>query len=274
MKKNRPGVMVTVLCDEARIPALEEILFRETTTLGIRRYPVSRHKLKRQATEVETPFGPIRGKLGWLEDRPPDLQPRVRRLRPDRLGPGRGAPRSLRRGPRGLPGQPARTTTRQSGERSPHRQSTSARSPGHSHSTWQALRPLPYPERRTRSSVRQGRIALMPDHSWPVPLVITLAIVAAVCGAGAALGTNLIVSLRKLRRHGERQTAELARRLRLLESRIRAGRCAGRRIALDREALIWPRADRSPRRRRIGLSRHRRHPPVRPGSQTRSERRP
>src|SRR2546423_1197795 len=60
----------------------------------------------------------------------------------------------------------------------------------------------------------------MLDQSWPAPLLITLAIVAAALGAGAALGTNLIMSLRKLRRHGERQTAELARRLRLLESHI------------------------------------------------------
>src|SRR5262245_25548425 len=52
MKKNRPASMVSVLCDEAQIPAMEEILFRETATLGIRRYPVSRHKLKRQAITV------------------------------------------------------------------------------------------------------------------------------------------------------------------------------------------------------------------------------
>src|SRR5215207_9847540 len=75
MKKNRPGVMVTVLCGEDQIVAIEEILFRETTTLGVRRYPVSRHKLKRQATEVETAFGPIRGKLGWLDGRPPTFSP-------------------------------------------------------------------------------------------------------------------------------------------------------------------------------------------------------
>ena len=75
MKKNRPAVMISVLCDEARIPPLEEVLFRETATLGIRRYPVSRHKLKRQAIEVETRFGPIRGKLGWLENRPPTFSP-------------------------------------------------------------------------------------------------------------------------------------------------------------------------------------------------------
>ena len=75
MKKNRPGVMISVLCDEAKIPTLEDLLFRETTTLGIRRYPVSRHKLKRQAIEVETPFGPVKGKLGWLGDRPPTFSP-------------------------------------------------------------------------------------------------------------------------------------------------------------------------------------------------------
>jgi pyridinium-3,5-bisthiocarboxylic acid mononucleotide nickel chelatase len=75
MKKNRPGVMVTVLCDESQIPRMEEILFRETTTLGIRRYPVSRHKLKRQATEVTTPLGVVKGKLGWLEGRPPTFSP-------------------------------------------------------------------------------------------------------------------------------------------------------------------------------------------------------
>lgn len=75
MKKNRPGVMVSILCDEPSIPALEEILFRETTTLGIRRYPVSRHKLKRQAVEVETPLGRVRGKLGWLGDRSPTFSP-------------------------------------------------------------------------------------------------------------------------------------------------------------------------------------------------------
>jgi len=75
MKKNRPGVMISVLCDDAKIPAMEEILFRETTTLGVRRYPVSRHKIKRREVRVETPFGTIRGKLGILENRPPSFSP-------------------------------------------------------------------------------------------------------------------------------------------------------------------------------------------------------
>lgn len=75
MKKNRPGALISVIGTEASIPALEEILFRETTTLGIRRYPVSRHKLRRQPATVETVFGPVQGKLGWLGDRPPTFSP-------------------------------------------------------------------------------------------------------------------------------------------------------------------------------------------------------
>ncbi|WP_152053562.1 nickel pincer cofactor biosynthesis protein LarC [Tautonia marina] len=75
MKKNRPGVMLSVLGTEASLPELEAIIFRETTTLGVRRYPVSRHKLRRRAAVVETPLGPVRGKLGWLGDRPPTFSP-------------------------------------------------------------------------------------------------------------------------------------------------------------------------------------------------------
>jgi uncharacterized protein (TIGR00299 family) protein len=75
MKKNRPGVLLSVLAPEVVLPTLEEILFRETTTFGIRRYPVSRHKLQRRACSVTTAWGPIQGKLGWLEGRPPVFSP-------------------------------------------------------------------------------------------------------------------------------------------------------------------------------------------------------
>jgi uncharacterized protein (TIGR00299 family) protein len=75
MKKNRPGVLLSVIAPETTLPAVEEILFRETTTFGIRRYPVSRHKLQRQACTVETPWGSVQGKLGWLEGRPPVFSP-------------------------------------------------------------------------------------------------------------------------------------------------------------------------------------------------------
>ncbi len=75
MKKNRPGVLLSVLAAEAALPALEEILFRETSTFGIRRYPVSRHKLNRRPHTVSTRWGPVQGKLGWLEGRAPVFAP-------------------------------------------------------------------------------------------------------------------------------------------------------------------------------------------------------
>ena len=68
MKKNRPGTKLSVLCDLDRIPKLEKIIFRETATLGIRRWPVSRHKLERRPHTVETSFGPVLGKLAILSD--------------------------------------------------------------------------------------------------------------------------------------------------------------------------------------------------------------
>lgn len=75
MKKNRPGFILGVLAPEEAIPGVEEILFRETTTFGVRRYPVVRHKLRRRPTSVDTRWGPVRGKLGWLEGRPPVFSP-------------------------------------------------------------------------------------------------------------------------------------------------------------------------------------------------------
>ena len=75
MKKNRPGVLLSVLCPPEKIDTIEQILFRETGTLGIRRYSVSRHKLERRAHTVETPWGPIAGKLGWLPGAPPSFSP-------------------------------------------------------------------------------------------------------------------------------------------------------------------------------------------------------
>jgi len=75
MKKNRPGVLLSVLAPQAALPALEEIIFRETTTFGIRRYLVERDKLHRKQCTVTTPWGPVQGKLGWLEGRPPIFTP-------------------------------------------------------------------------------------------------------------------------------------------------------------------------------------------------------
>ncbi len=75
MKKNRPGVVVTVLCQAPQIEKLERILFRETGTLGVRRWPVSRHKMERSPHEVQTPWGPVAGKLGWIAGQEPSFSP-------------------------------------------------------------------------------------------------------------------------------------------------------------------------------------------------------
>jgi len=68
MKKNRPAVKLSVLCRQEDVGRLEEILFRETTTLGIRRWPVSRHLLARSRHSVQTTWGPIEGKVCWGPD--------------------------------------------------------------------------------------------------------------------------------------------------------------------------------------------------------------
>ncbi len=75
MKKNRPGVKISVLCETAVIQAVEAILFSESTTLGIRRWPVSRHVLARQTHTVQTPWGPVEGKVGWLAGGPRGFAP-------------------------------------------------------------------------------------------------------------------------------------------------------------------------------------------------------
>lgn len=66
MKKNRPGVKLTVLCAGSDVEKMERILFRETSTLGVRRWLASRHKLERKSHTVATQYGPIEGKLGWI----------------------------------------------------------------------------------------------------------------------------------------------------------------------------------------------------------------
>jgi uncharacterized protein (TIGR00299 family) protein len=75
MKKNRPGVKLTILCHASEIDALETILFVETTTLGVRRWPASRHILERRPHQVQTPWGPVEGKIGWLSEGQPRFAP-------------------------------------------------------------------------------------------------------------------------------------------------------------------------------------------------------
>ena len=66
MKKGRPGIQLTVLADPNKETELTELIFLETTTLGIRRMPVQRHLLERHSDTLQTPFGPIRVKIATI----------------------------------------------------------------------------------------------------------------------------------------------------------------------------------------------------------------
>jgi hypothetical protein len=57
MKKNRPGQLITILCEPAAADALTELLFRETTTIGVRSTAARRRCLEREVVTVQTKFG-------------------------------------------------------------------------------------------------------------------------------------------------------------------------------------------------------------------------
>lgn len=64
MKKQRPGILLTVLCVPADRERMLGLIFRESTTFGVREHPAKRSILERSFQTVETPFGPVRIKIG------------------------------------------------------------------------------------------------------------------------------------------------------------------------------------------------------------------
>jgi hypothetical protein len=66
MKKNRPGVLLTVLCAEADADKFSEFILRETTAFGVRKTIAERRKLRREFAGVKTPFGKVTVKIGRL----------------------------------------------------------------------------------------------------------------------------------------------------------------------------------------------------------------
>lgn len=67
MKKNRPGVLLTLLCPESDADRFAAMILRETSAFGVRRTVAERRKLRREWVEVATPFGPVQVKLGRLD---------------------------------------------------------------------------------------------------------------------------------------------------------------------------------------------------------------
>jgi hypothetical protein len=66
MKKNRPGVLVSILCRPAERESVLSLLFTETTTIGARSYEVLRRALRREVLRVETEYGEIAVKVSRL----------------------------------------------------------------------------------------------------------------------------------------------------------------------------------------------------------------
>ena len=62
MKKNRPGVMLNVLCRLEKREELVRLLFLHTTTIGVRETRHDRYILRREEETMQTPFGPVHGK--------------------------------------------------------------------------------------------------------------------------------------------------------------------------------------------------------------------
>jgi uncharacterized protein (TIGR00299 family) protein len=67
MKKNRPGVLLTVLCAQADGDKFAEMILRETSSFGVRRHTAERRKLAREMMSVKTPYGEVSVKLGKLD---------------------------------------------------------------------------------------------------------------------------------------------------------------------------------------------------------------
>lgn len=70
MKKSRPGILLTVICHPENLLSCEAIIFRETTTLGIRRTTQQRAILQREIQQVETEYGKVHVKIAWKGQSP------------------------------------------------------------------------------------------------------------------------------------------------------------------------------------------------------------
>jgi hypothetical protein len=75
MKKGRPGTLLTVLCNPSDSPALQQLILRETSTLGLRIRHDARICIDRHHTTVSTPYGDIRIKIGALRGEEYNIAP-------------------------------------------------------------------------------------------------------------------------------------------------------------------------------------------------------
>lgn len=90
MKKNRPALLLTVVCAVGQVEAMSRLLFAETTTIGLRYTLAERRTLQREHLQVQTEFGAVAVKVSHLDGRPTNFAPEYEDCR--RLAAEKGVP--------------------------------------------------------------------------------------------------------------------------------------------------------------------------------------
>jgi len=81
MKKNRPATMISIFCEEEKRETLSELLYTETTTLGIRVRKIERNCLPREIVKVETKFGEVAVKIARYGEKIVNAKPEYEQIR-------------------------------------------------------------------------------------------------------------------------------------------------------------------------------------------------
>jgi len=81
MKKSRPANMLSVLCNKNNVPEMKVIIFNNSTTIGLREYPVTKTVLERQEKEIETELGKVRVKCSSFQGKEIRFKPEFEDLK-------------------------------------------------------------------------------------------------------------------------------------------------------------------------------------------------
>ncbi len=75
MKKGRPGNQLSILAKKSDLEAIEDIIFKETSSIGLRYTAITVHRLEREILTVETPWGKVDVKIGFLKGKVVNVAP-------------------------------------------------------------------------------------------------------------------------------------------------------------------------------------------------------
>jgi pyridinium-3,5-bisthiocarboxylic acid mononucleotide nickel chelatase len=81
MKKNRPATLVSILCEAEKVDVFKELLFTETSTLGVRVSRIERECLNREKVKMQTEFGEIDVKIAKFGDKIVNIKPEYDQMR-------------------------------------------------------------------------------------------------------------------------------------------------------------------------------------------------